>query len=110
MIPSVASAPKPTQECETHTVWQWSYGSSAPRHFSDAVKERISQLPTRTRGMVFDFGEQLAVPPQMPIHNPFWAESKNQVKALGSKPECCLNFCFWSAYFEAIHELFPNEG
>jgi hypothetical protein len=70
MIPAVASAPKPTQECETHAVWQWSYGSS-PRRFSVAIKERIPQLPTRTRGAALDFGEQTAVLPHMSLHNPF---------------------------------------
>ena len=39
MIPSVASAPKPTQGCETHTVWQWSYGSSRRAAFRMPSKD-----------------------------------------------------------------------
>jgi|SRR4029434_3718841 hypothetical protein len=64
MFPSVASAPKPTQECETHTVWQWSYGSSLCR-YSVAIKEQIPQLPTRTHGVAWDFGEHCGSTPHV---------------------------------------------
>jgi hypothetical protein len=81
----------------------------APRRFRMPSKDEYrNSLPAHVGRYSISASNCGSTPDADP--QPFLSRERKPSESPWLKAKMVSYFSFWSAYFEAIHELFPNEG